>query len=160
MLSVVSPDFQNGRQMLSKPTYNPSSQGCPHGYHFLEIGGHKIGRRSIGNPWFPCYLLFMVILIVREFGNNISIAVWSSKDGNNFYLTFGSQSFIIKNSIVFWSCTLAILNWLGRPGTWQTQGLVSSQPSISASQGRLIDTLEARSPERFCQVVLHGKSPA
>jgi hypothetical protein len=39
----------------------------------------------------------MVILIVGEFGNNISTAVWLSKDGNRFYLTFGIQYFILKN---------------------------------------------------------------
>ena len=55
--------------------------GVPHGYHFPEIGGPKIGKRSIG----------MVILIVGEFGNNISMAMWSSQDGNKFYLTFGIQ---------------------------------------------------------------------
>ena len=62
--------------MQSKPTYKPSSQGCPHGYHFHATGGPKIGRRSIGNLWFPCYWLFMDILIVGVFGKIISIAVW------------------------------------------------------------------------------------
>ena len=55
----------------------------------------------------------MVILIVVEFGNNISTAVLSNRVGNKIYLTFSIQSFIIKSSIVFGLCMQTISKWQG-----------------------------------------------
>ena len=52
---------RNSKQTQSKPTYKPSSQGCPHGYHCLETGGLKIGKKNAGSPWYQCCWPYMVI---------------------------------------------------------------------------------------------------
>ena len=53
--------FRNSKQMQSKPIYKPSSQGCPHGYHCLETGGLKTGKKNTGSPWYQCCWPYMVI---------------------------------------------------------------------------------------------------
>ena len=85
----------------------------------------------------------MVILIVGEFGNNISMAMWSSQDGNKFYLTFGIQFFIIKNSTACWLCTLTILEWLGQLRTWKRHGQAFELQSTLAIRSHMTDTWDA-----------------
>ena len=99
-LLAASPDSAKPKLTQFRPTSKPSSQGCRLGLASLGIAGLKTGSVSIGNLWFLCYLLCMVIQIVGGFGNNISIAESKNRDGSKFCPIFGIQFFTIKSITV------------------------------------------------------------
>ena len=97
---AASPDSAKPKLTQFRPTSKPSSQGCRLGLASPGTDGRKTGRKSIGNLWFLCYLLCMVIQIVGGFGNNISTAESKNRDGSKFCPIFGIQFFTIKSITV------------------------------------------------------------
>ena len=70
--------------------------------------------------------------------------MWLSQDGNTFYLTFGIQFFIIKNSTACWLCMLTILEWLGQLRTWKRHGQAFElQSTLAILRSHMTNTWDA-----------------